>query len=341
MGCGASASRYQFSSEPLQDEKPVAKAWPESQVQDFSSTAHTGPESNPPFDARTRAHLYSGTRSFQATGLPVSVTSHISAAYETQYQWQLKNGAWADYDDDEQQYLLAAWASGKDVVGYSARGMQYRVEFVMMRQINETTGQVRQVRVKPRHDSELNAAEATGEQGPATVTDPPLSSCPDMGEKPQVGFSGRPAGQRAGSSAAHERARPGARPEKRFSLHSEGARSQPTKQSTSYRQHSQHARQNPADDTRHTESPEGQGDMPGEMPLPTLPANVTWPANPVAKNAAVELFTELARKRGGSAQERRMLYRSLCLRWHPDKNLDKEDVATEVFQFLQALRSWY
>lgn len=38
---------------------------------------------------------------------------------------------------------------------------------------------------------------------------------------------------------------------------------------------------------------------------------------------------------------RKKTFKFLCLRWHPDKNTDDKELATAVFQFLQAQRDWY
>jgi len=74
---------------------------------------------------------------------------------------------------------------------------------------------------------------------------------------------------------------------------------------------------------------------------------VELPRSPVARKAAEALVADFsALGTGGregsveSSVERRKAYRAACLRWHPDKNLDDEDTATEVFQFLQLLKEW-
>ncbi|CAK0803972.1 unnamed protein product [Prorocentrum cordatum] len=38
---------------------------------------------------------------------------------------------------------------------------------------------------------------------------------------------------------------------------------------------------------------------------------------------------------------RKKNYKFLLLQWHPDKNPDKAELATEIFQFLQQQRDWY
>lgn len=75
--------------------------------------------------------------------------------------------------------------------------------------------------------------------------------------------------------------------------------------------------------------------------LPKLPPGVELPAAPpAAREAARNLAISFAELRRASPAERKRAYKTAILRWHPDKNLEDEDVATEVFQFLQALKEW-
>jgi len=42
------------------------------------------------------------------------------------------------------------------------------------------------------------------------------------------------------------------------------------------------------------------------------------------------------------AAMRRKTFKGLCAKWHPDKNLPGDvELATEVFQYLQAQKEWY
>ncbi|CAE8592416.1 unnamed protein product [Polarella glacialis] len=80
--------------------------------------------------------------------------------------------------------------------------------------------------------------------------------------------------------------------------------------------------------------------LPKEAAGPKLPRGVVFPEAPQALQAARALFAELESLKARPAAERRKAYRNACLRWHPDKNIDDEDTATDVFQFLQALKDW-
>ena len=63
-----------------------------------------------------------------------------------------------------------------------------------------------------------------------------------------------------------------------------------------------------------------------------------WPAEEKPRQAAEALFAELSEV---PINERKKAFMKACLKWHPDKNLEDEDTATEVFQFLQSLKEWY
>lgn len=79
----------------------------------------------------------------------------------------------------------------------------------------------------------------------------------------------------------------------------------------------------------------------GEDGLPPLPRKVEWPRTGPAKEAAKKIFEEFNGLRATPVADRRKAHRAACLRWHPDKNPDEEDLATEVFQFVQAVKDWF
>jgi len=56
----------------------------------------------------------------------------------------------------------------------------------------------------------------------------------------------------------------------------------------------------------------------------------------------IQVREQLQRTVGQNAVVRRKIFKSLCARWHPDKNLSRNpELATEVFQYLQAQKDWY
>lgn len=79
----------------------------------------------------------------------------------------------------------------------------------------------------------------------------------------------------------------------------------------------------------------------GSHTPPPLPKGVEWPKDAKAKRVVEMLFRDMERSKKAPLEERRRAYRASCLSWHPDKNRKHEDLAKEVFQFLQALKTWY
>lgn len=250
--------------------------------------------------------------------------------FETRYQWELKNGAWVDFEDDEQTYFLSAWMSRQDTVRYSARGFEYELCFRRMVQINLSSGQKRHIRVKPPDSHEAQ--------------DVPIVLQPEQ----QNGFGQTPFSEQAATnpgasrtSKKGNRASPGAPRtvgqagrEKRWTLGQGAVRlNRPA-----------------ASDTPHVQAPSQQApdavptepempEVPTEPELPELPAGLSWPPDPSARSAARRLWREI--NINIALRERKQaVYRKACLEWHPDKNPTNEDVATEVFQFLQAVRTY-
>lgn len=72
-----------------------------------------------------------------------------------------------------------------------------------------------------------------------------------------------------------------------------------------------------------------------------LPPDIEWPKDARAKNIARALYRDMSKSRHAALSERQKAYKAACLSWHPDKNRKHEDLATEVFQFLQTLKKWY
>eukprot|EP00931_Biecheleriopsis_adriatica_P005587 TRINITY_DN107080_c0_g1_i1.p1 TRINITY_DN107080_c0_g1~~TRINITY_DN107080_c0_g1_i1.p1 ORF type:complete len:409 (-),score=64.85 TRINITY_DN107080_c0_g1_i1:191-1417(-) len=246
-------------------------------------------------------------------------------AHETHYQWELKNGAWADFEDEEERYFVVAWMAGKDVFRYSARGFEYEINFPRMWQSNITTGQKRHIRVK-RADA-TDRFETAGQTPTGSPTEDTTA------EARHVPEAGRGGGQSQARRSRPDRPQPARA--KRFTL---GAKGSETASAPG---------QGAAEATEKPPPMQGQSDQkPAEAKPPSaelmpLPSGASWPASPEAREAARALFADLCEARRSSPPaERRRLYKASCLAWHPDKNLDCEDVATEVFKFLQLLRDW-
>eukprot|EP00435_Cladocopium_sp_Y103_P034806 s1319_g9.t1 len=237
-----------------------------------------------------------------------------AAGGRTQYQWELKNGNWADFEEEELQHLIRAWMMGHDEVSYEARGLQYLINFRRMVQINLSSGQKRHIRVKPRQAPEPPAAQDANTPEPAA--EPTAEPAP-------------PQGATAGASARRRITPPGKA--KRFSLGKDG------KGSASAAQGSQAGGN---ESKPGVQSGQQESASQFSQTLPALPSGVSWPLGATAQTAAKALYIELLSCQQLPQSERRSRYKQKCLLWHPDKNLDQEDVATEVFQFLQLLRDW-
>lgn len=80
---------------------------------------------------------------------------------------------------------------------------------------------------------------------------------------------------------------------------------------------------------------------PGREQPAALPAGISWPADAKARRVAETLFRDMSTTRKAPLRERQRAYKTACLTWHPDKNKKHEELATEVFKFLQVLKGWY
>eukprot|EP00931_Biecheleriopsis_adriatica_P003843 TRINITY_DN105603_c0_g1_i1.p1 TRINITY_DN105603_c0_g1~~TRINITY_DN105603_c0_g1_i1.p1 ORF type:complete len:571 (+),score=117.47 TRINITY_DN105603_c0_g1_i1:88-1800(+) len=95
----------------------------------------------------------------------------------------------------------------------------------------------------------------------------------------------------------------------------------------------------PADKTRPTAAAAGvPPSKPSRVQTLRLPKGLTMPEAPSAVLVVEGLLSELL---SVPLDERRKAFKTACFQWHPDKNPSNEELATEVFQFLQRLRGWY
>eukprot|EP00930_Biecheleria_cincta_P039849 TRINITY_DN27350_c0_g1_i1.p1 TRINITY_DN27350_c0_g1~~TRINITY_DN27350_c0_g1_i1.p1 ORF type:complete len:539 (+),score=87.92 TRINITY_DN27350_c0_g1_i1:57-1673(+) len=89
--------------------------------------------------------------------------------------------------------------------------------------------------------------------------------------------------------------------------------------------------------------PGGKADAKPSKEPPTglkLPSGLNLPESAKAKKAATQMFSEFQELKTQPISDRKKAYRNACLKWHPDKNPDDDETATEVFQFLQDLKDW-
>lgn len=79
--------------------------------------------------------------------------------------------------------------------------------------------------------------------------------------------------------------------------------------------------------------------QPPKKEEPAAPAPLSQ--NPEVANILQELNGQLESTRKEDIASRKKTFKFSCLKWHPDKNADNLEVATEVFQWLQSQRDWY
>eukprot|EP00440_Ansanella_granifera_P017452 gb/GFBE01018956.1/.p1 GENE.gb/GFBE01018956.1/~~gb/GFBE01018956.1/.p1 ORF type:complete len:670 (+),score=126.78 gb/GFBE01018956.1/:1-2010(+) len=63
--------------------------------------------------------------------------------------------------------------------------------------------------------------------------------------------------------------------------------------------------------------------------------------NPEVAAVLADLDAQLEKTKKEDIASRKKAFKFMCLKWHPDKNQENLDVATEVFQWLQSQRDWY
>jgi len=84
---------------------------------------------------------------------------------------------------------------------------------------------------------------------------------------------------------------------------------------------------------------------PPQMPPPKLEVlqrDLDQAAICAAHEAKVKVYKQLKSTAMEEMEVRKKTFKKLCSKWHPDKNLPKDvELATEVFQYLQAQKTWY
>eukprot|EP00435_Cladocopium_sp_Y103_P056250 s54_g18.t3 len=76
----------------------------------------------------------------------------------------------------------------------------------------------------------------------------------------------------------------------------------------------------------------------GQVSLVSQP-KIRWPPGADERRAAGGVYAEMSASSHRPLVERRKTHTALCAQWHPDKNQGKEDLATEVFKFLQTMKA--
>eukprot|EP00931_Biecheleriopsis_adriatica_P086797 TRINITY_DN61382_c0_g1_i1.p1 TRINITY_DN61382_c0_g1~~TRINITY_DN61382_c0_g1_i1.p1 ORF type:complete len:529 (-),score=132.91 TRINITY_DN61382_c0_g1_i1:136-1722(-) len=309
-----------------------------------------------------------------------------------QYQWEMKNGIWIDYEEEDNDILVAAFTKGKKSIRFSARGSEYEVDFEKMTQVNISANVAKPRRIRIAGLNGYAPGVPLGSMN-ADVSFPGQGPKAEPRRRPAP--AGKPAGDEESATAKARRGEDPARPPfaSFFFKHADAAKADAAKAA---RPQAKKAETGPPMKSKRFgfggaaaghaqpkkpkmpgmsswkpppgfrkgdakvpgDTPPGRGGVPGGAPggapgagpsavpppkagdKPQLPGGVTLPESPKAQKAARQLFSELEVIKGKSVSERKKAFRNFCLKWHPDKNLDDEDTATEVFKFLQDLKDW-
>lgn len=239
-----------------------------------------------------------------------------------QFQWQLKPGLWVDYESDENELLVKAKLNHRSVVKFSSQGHNYEIDLDAMEQtctsVHAGAGKIR-LRVAPKSPArEIRSASAA----PPAIQ----KACSFRGGVRRTSFRTRAAPKAQSRPTRRTATSPKSFQPGRFVG---PPLPQPSRSNSESDVHSQGE-----------QLPNGGYSLPPD-PLKTvslLPDGIAWPCDDAAKRIAETLLSQLVPIFG---ERRRRAFKGACLRWHPDKNPEDENTATEVFQFLQRIKAWY
>ncbi|CAJ1335147.1 unnamed protein product [Effrenium voratum] len=228
---------------------------------------------------------------------------------------------WLDPGEEAERQLFAALESKQPVVRYMVNGCEFEVDTVNMIQTNLSTGERWMIAVegeepepgcRPEHGTGDAQAEAEPSQSAFAAGASEPRAVPTAKGKPKAFIY----------KAVPDPSKPPPR-QKKWSL-------APGKKPKLAGPKAQAAAGSQA----------GQACPKPKAEL-LLPKGVEWPVSAKARRVAEAVFADMRKSREKPLAHRRRAYMAACLSWHPDKNLKHQDVATEVFQFLQAVKDWY
>eukprot|EP00933_Yihiella_yeosuensis_P040149 TRINITY_DN34368_c0_g1_i1.p1 TRINITY_DN34368_c0_g1~~TRINITY_DN34368_c0_g1_i1.p1 ORF type:complete len:522 (+),score=129.28 TRINITY_DN34368_c0_g1_i1:66-1631(+) len=287
---------------------------------------------------------------------------------------------WLEQGAEEEQLLLAALSSGKKLVRYTSNGYDYEVDTVRMLQTNLTTGEQWMVGIEQSNTmaSESKPAESMSEtcqerekgasaqsteeesakSAKAFAAEPPPSR---PGNATSSSSTGLPEEEQTGASepkvASEPKAVPTAWCQGKPRAYVYKAAPGPRRPSKQKKWSLEPGRQKPRlvapkAKAKTTSASGGGASMPGrpeagwKLPSssqakPKLPSGVEWPKDEKARKIVEAVFKDMDGSKKQPLDQRRRAYRAICLSWHPDKNQRHQELATQVFQFLQSLKSWY
>mmetsp|Transcript_63901 Transcript_63901/g.101299 ORF Transcript_63901/g.101299 Transcript_63901/m.101299 type:complete len:555 (-) Transcript_63901:64-1728(-) len=197
MGCGATSARYELELHGASAMPPESNAADVDTASPISLGGQWYYESSPdewnPMDAEISAELLVAwycdetdvtyrlgdvdydvdlasciqtnkvTGAQQRIGFVASDSDQDGAMDDDLRQEEVSEAAWVEYDEDDMQEVLAAWASGSKVVRYTSNGYEFEIDFTKMLQTNLTTGAQQWVGVEMIDDG-LPAGEQQGSE---------------------------------------------------------------------------------------------------------------------------------------------------------------------------------
>eukprot|EP00928_Gymnodinium_smaydae_P028049 TRINITY_DN21500_c0_g1_i1.p1 TRINITY_DN21500_c0_g1~~TRINITY_DN21500_c0_g1_i1.p1 ORF type:complete len:882 (+),score=162.81 TRINITY_DN21500_c0_g1_i1:179-2824(+) len=96
-----------------------------------------------------------------------------------------------------------------------------------------------------------------------------------------------------------------------------------------------HAGQQQQQQQQQQQAPPSPGQVPGQVA-----AESPGESEEVGRVKA-DIYTQLDQTCKEDIASRKKTFKFMCLKWHPDKNQENQELATAIFQFIQAQRDWY
>lgn len=256
------------------------------------------------------ADLSSMVQTNMVTGICQLIRPASKKSPILQFQWQLKPGVWVDCEADENERLVKARMAHRSVVKFSSHGNHYEINLETMEQTcTSVHAGAGTVRLRIAEKSTPGTRVVCGTQG---VRRTPRSfrarAAPKTPSRPTRRTSSIQAGTRCFVGPPIPSG-----PLPHFS------------------------KPNCVDEFHHPAQLPHEPVQPSP-PRVVLPDGLAWPTDPSAQRVSETLLSQLAPI---AVDRRRRAFKGACLRWHPDKNLEDGNTATEVFQFLQRIKGWY
>lgn len=238
---------------------------------------------------------------------------------------------WLDPGEEAERQLFMALNSGQPVVRYNVNGCEFEVDVANMVQTNLETGERWMIAVEETQTEQKGA------------TDQASTAAPDKTETAATEATEVPPEETAFAAGASEpRQVPTATGRPKAFIYKaipDPSRPPPKQKKWSLAPGGHRPRLAPKGAKASAKPKSGPNGNIGEEL--SLPKNVEWPKGDKARRVAETVYKDMQKSREKPLAHRRRAYMAACLSWHPDKNLKHQEVATQVFQFLQAVKDWY